>query len=135
VLAEHEWYRAESEQVEVFAPLVPIGNVWVETLGGEADSYGVPATAPRLVSLDAPPTRFPVPVDEGGNISGSRVVWTTIPNESGDRRGLRAVTERYLNANGETCARVAEELDWYRWTWAGHLPKTLELPTGELWIE
>lgn len=31
VLAELEWYRAEVERVEVFAPLVPIERVWVET--------------------------------------------------------------------------------------------------------
>ena len=30
VLPEQEWYRAEAEQIEVFAPLVPIDRVWVE---------------------------------------------------------------------------------------------------------
>jgi hypothetical protein len=135
VLAEHEWYRAESEQVEVFAPLVPIGNVWVETIDGRNDDHPVLAGIPLLVSLDAPPSRYPLPLDECNSITGSRVIWTDPPNESGERRGLRAVTERYLNANGETCARVADELDWYRWAWAGHSPNTLEAPTAQLWIE
>nr|BFE67313.1 hypothetical protein GCM10020092_006140 [Actinoplanes digitatis] len=33
VMPEAEWYRAEAEQTEVFAPLVPVERVWVEELG------------------------------------------------------------------------------------------------------
>ena len=33
VMPEHEWYRAEAEQIEVFAPLVPVERVWVEETG------------------------------------------------------------------------------------------------------
>ncbi len=32
-IPEQEWYRAEAEQIEVFAPLVPAERVWVETFG------------------------------------------------------------------------------------------------------
>ncbi len=32
VLTEQDYYRAEIEQIEVFAPLVPIDRVWVEQL-------------------------------------------------------------------------------------------------------
>src|SRR6476659_6612379 len=54
VLPEQEWYRAESEQTEVFAPLVPIERVWVETVNA---SIGIDPSAnlvARLVSLDRP---------------------------------------------------------------------------------
>ena len=30
VLTEQEWYRAELEQMETFAPLVPVDRVWAE---------------------------------------------------------------------------------------------------------
>jgi len=33
VMSEGEWYRAEAEQTEVFAPLVPVERVWVEEYG------------------------------------------------------------------------------------------------------
>src|SRR3954451_14996922 len=33
VMQEAEWYRAEAEQTEVFAPLVPVERVWVEEYG------------------------------------------------------------------------------------------------------
>src|SRR5690242_15746600 len=33
VMPEGEWYRAEAEQTEVFAPLVPVERVWVEEFG------------------------------------------------------------------------------------------------------
>ena len=49
VIPEHEWYRAEAEQVEVFAPLVPVERVWVETVGEPA----VGAARPRDVGHPA----------------------------------------------------------------------------------
>src|SRR6266581_4523563 len=64
VLPEQEWYRAEAEQIEVFAPLVPVDRVWVETIA-TAEPTG-PSITPvgdvfgRLVSLDGPPRRVPV---------------------------------------------------------------------------
>jgi hypothetical protein len=40
VLTEHDYYRSELEQIEVFAPLVPIDRIWVEDVR--------PRPAPRL---------------------------------------------------------------------------------------
>ncbi|BCJ59831.1 hypothetical protein Jiend_32530 [Micromonospora endophytica] len=48
VIPEHEWYRAESDQVEVFAPLVPVERVWVETVGSRT-----PTTAPEGAASDS----------------------------------------------------------------------------------
>lgn len=138
VLPEMEWYRAESERVEVFAPLVPIDRVWVESL---AESSSNPPSATdlisRLVSLDAPPARQPVPARDSINLTGRRMVQTSAPGETltGDRRDLRAVTEPYTGSDGDICVRVATELDWYRWAWSGQAPRTMVVPVHLLWVE
>lgn len=133
VIPEHEWYRAESEQVEVFAPLVPVERVWVETVG---ERQGGAATTResgiRLVSLDAPAPRAPTPVFEADAVAGRRVVHVAGPTE---HRDLRAVTETYSGAEGDICVRVTSELEWYRWAWRGQAPTTLEVPVHLLWVE
>jgi hypothetical protein len=131
VLIEQEWYRAESEQTEVFAPLVPVERVWVELPTGSSGSSPRDLFS-RLVSLDAPPRRDPVPAREALNITGRRMVRA---DPAGERRDLRATTEVYQNAEGDICIRVCTELDWYRWAWTGQTPKTLEVPVYLLWLE
>ena len=133
VLPEQEWYRAEAEQVEVFAPLVPVERVWVEETG----MVGV-RTAPknlmsRLVSLDEPPRREPVPAVDADALTGRRVV--QVLEDGGERRDLRAVTELHTSEVGDICARVAAELDWYRWAWSGRAPRTMEIPVHVLFVE
>lgn len=132
VIPEHEWYRAEAEQVEVFAPLVPVERVWVETVGERRASTRPPASGLRLVSLDAPARRPPTPVVEADSVAGRRVVHVT---GSAEQRDLRAVTETYAGAGGDICVRVTPELEWYRWAWRGQAPSTLEVPVHLLWIE
>ncbi|MGW0504709.1 hypothetical protein [Micromonospora sp. NPDC003241] len=130
VIPEHEWYRAESDQVEVFAPLVPVERVWVETVGSPtapAEDNGL-----RLVSLDAPAHRSPTPVFEADAVTGRRVVHMV---DAVEHRDLRAVTETYSGAEGDICVRVAPELEWYRWAWRGQSPTTLEVPVHLLWVE
>ncbi|HYN92776.1 MAG TPA: hypothetical protein VES42_02875, partial [Pilimelia sp.] len=114
VLTEAEWYRAEAEQTEVFAPLVPLERVWVETVAASpAKGADRPAdVVSRLVSLDAPPRREPVSVIDAGALTGRRVVRVLA---GATRRDLRAVTELHAGADGDICVRVAAELDWYRW--------------------
>jgi len=132
VIAEHEWYRAESEQVEVFAPLVPVERVWVETVGERLPSGRPPQTGLRLVSLDAPAHRPPTPVFEADSLVGRRVVHVS---GTAEQRDLRAVTETYSGADGDICVRVAPEIEWYRWAWRGQAPTTLEVPVHLLWLE
>jgi hypothetical protein len=134
VLTEQEWYRAESEQVETFAPLVPIERVWVELVGDRqpgTDAQPQDLFA-RLVSLDAPGPRQPVSARLMPSVSGRRVVRV---GPTGEQRDLRAVTEPYQNAEGDVCVRVSRELDWYRWAWTGQAAKTREIPVYLLWIE
>jgi hypothetical protein len=133
VMPEHEWYRAEAEQIEVFAPLVPIDRVWVEVAEMAAsNSLSTDDVITRLVSLDAPPRRPPVPVRNVAGVTGRRIV----QSEAGDAlRDLRAVTEPYQNTDGDICVRVCLELDWYRWGWSGKPPRTREVPIYLLWVE
>jgi hypothetical protein len=133
-ISEHEWYRAELEQVEVFAPLVPIERVWVETTEA-VPSLDVPIRidlSSRLVSLDTPPRRDPIAVTDAPRIAGQRVVQVIGAVE---RRDLRAVTEMYTSTDGSVCVRIATELEWYRWVWSGQLPKTREIAVHLLWME
>jgi hypothetical protein len=133
VMPEHEWYRAEAEQTEVFAPLVPVERVWVEVVGAvTATSARGSDVVSRLVSLDVPPVRDPVAVVDAGAVTGRRVVQIV---DGRERRDLRAVTELHTGADGDICVRVATELDWYRWAWNGQPPKTLEVPVHLLWVE
>ncbi|GAA1879983.1 hypothetical protein [Asanoa iriomotensis] len=133
-IPEQEWYRAESEQIEVFAPLVPIERVWVETLGSGPGSANVGHrdVIARLVSLDSPAVRTPMAAVDVDALSGRRIVQVV---DGVERRDLRAVTEIHTNADGDICVRVATELEWYRWAWSGQAPKTLEVPVHLLWIE
>jgi len=138
ILPEQEWYRAESEQTEVFAPLMPIERVWVEVAKPSIvePTVGLDLVS-RLVSLDAPPRRDPVPVRDVSAVTGRRLVVAPGPEQktAGDRRDIRAVTEPYSSADGDICVRVATELDWYRWAWSGQAPKTLAVPVHLLWLE
>ncbi|GAB3868792.1 hypothetical protein ACFPIJ_05435 [Dactylosporangium cerinum] len=138
VLPEQEWYRAEAEQTEVFAPLIPIERVWVERITSKVTATGSDSNlVGRLVSLDAPPPRPPRPIRTVGAVTGLRVVRLPGPTDKigTDERDLRAVTEPYSGADGDICVRVSTELSWYRWAWSGQAPKTLELPIHLVWVE
>lgn len=133
VMPEAEWYRAEAEQTEVFAPLIPVERVWVEEYGISGSLGRDHEITARLVSLDEPPRQVPVAAIDAIPITGRRIV--QILEDGGERRDLRAVTEPYINEGGDVCARVATELDWYRWAWNGRTPSTLEVLVQLLWIE
>ena len=67
------------------------------------------------------------------SLTGRRLV--QLREDGGERRDLRAVTELHTNDAGDICARVAAEIDWYRWAWSGQMPRTLEVPVHLLWVE
>lgn len=136
VLSEAEWYRAERERVEVFAALVPVERVWVETISTTAERTNN-VDGLNLVSLDSPPTRVAVPAEalaaQGtGQLMGRRLVQTS---PDGEQRGLRAVTEAHTGPEGTPQVRIAQEHDWYRWAATGQAPATRAVPLTELWLE
>jgi hypothetical protein len=133
VMPEADWYRAEAEQTEVFAPLVPVERVWVEELGMAGMMSVHNDLISRLVSLDEPPRRNPVAASDADALTGHRVV--QFLEDGGVRRDLRAVTELHTSGDGDICARVTTELEWYRWGWSGITPRTMEVPVHLLWIE
>ncbi|MFG2037738.1 hypothetical protein [Dactylosporangium sp. NPDC048998] len=135
-LPEQEWYRAEAEQTEVFAPLVPLERVWVERVSTAVTPSDGTADL-RLVSLDAPPPRAPRRALDVRAVTGLRVVRVPGPEDKTgkDQRDLRAVTDAYSGVEGDICVRVCREVDWYRWAWSGQAPKTLEVPIHLLWAE
>jgi hypothetical protein len=135
VLGEYDYYRAELDQIEVFAPLVPLDQVWVEQ----------PAPTPnpqladeprdllsRLVSLATPPARRPVPARDTPGITGRRVV---VVSPSREKRDVRAASEPYERADGTICLRLCEEPQWYRWAFTGQAPRTVETPIYLIWAE
>jgi hypothetical protein len=133
VMPEADWYRAEAEQTEVFAPLVPLERVWVEELGLTGTASDREDLRSRLVSLDEPPRRPPTPALDGGALTGRRAV--QMRDDGTEQRGLRVVAEIHTSNDGDICVRVAKELDWYRWAWTGAIPRTLEVPIRSLWLE
>lgn len=133
VMPEAEWYRAESEQTEVFAPLVAVERVWVEDHGMAGTTIPAGDLLSRLVSIDEPPRRNPVSALDADILTGRRVV--QLLDGGDERRDLRAVTELHTSDDGDICARVATELDWYRWGWSGRTPRTLEVAVHQLWVE
>jgi hypothetical protein len=133
VMPEAEWYRAEAEQTEVFAPLVPVERVWAEEYGLAGPALPTDDARSRLVSLDEPPRRNPVAALDADTITGRRVI--QMLENGGERRDLRGVTELHTSDEGDVCARVTTELEWYRWAWSGRAPSTLEVPVNLLWVE
>ncbi|MCP2326269.1 hypothetical protein HDA40_004776 [Hamadaea flava] len=131
VMPEADWYRAEQDRIEVFAPLIPAERVWVETIGDD----GPDSNKQGPVSLDEPPVRRAIRAEEVPYLTGRRLV--AMPERSDDftaERGLRAVTEPYA---GKTQAqvRVAAEGDWYRWAATGLVPPTRAVYLNLLWVE
>lgn len=125
VLTEQDYYRAELEQMEVFAPLVPIDRVWVE------DARPTPRPSSSL-ALDAPQERRATPAADAAQVLGRRVIQAVA---DGFVRDLRAISELYVNPTGTLTIRLCVESEWYAWGFAGTAPKPVDVPANGLWIE
>jgi hypothetical protein len=126
VLTEQDYYRAEIEEIEAIAPLVPVERVWVEHVP-ESLPVALPAGA-----LDAPPWSRPTPVASAVAILGRRLV-QAVPD--GFVRDLRAVSQVYVIGTGHAVVRLCGEPEWYRWAVAGTPPSTMEVAVDLLWTE
>jgi len=150
VLAEFEWYRSHITGQEVPLPCQPFAGMWVENcsdkgeqvddvlariLGEELSSSGLDAGAAegRIVRLDAPPVRSPVPARSADSLTGRRVV-VVHPDRRFDR-DLRAISEPFARADGEIAVKVCSEYDWYWWAIDGTPPTDTDIPIYLLWAE
>jgi hypothetical protein len=127
ILSEQDYYRAETDQLEVFAPLVPLDRVWVEH-----PQETPPPLSAAAGALDAPPRREALAAMLVDHLIGRRIV-QSVPD--GHVRDLRAVTDEYINTQGVTCARICAESDWYLWALTGTTPTTSEVDVKLLWVE
>jgi hypothetical protein len=127
VLAEQDYYRAESQGIEAFATLVPIERVWVE----EAAEVGN-VSAHNKAALDAPPTCQPLASAAAGGLIGRRVV-QRVPD--GFIRNLRATTSLYLAQDGLMSVQVCGEAEWYQWAATGLVPRMTKAEAIDLWVE
>jgi hypothetical protein len=124
VISEQDYYRAELDRIEVFAPLIPIDRVWVE--------QPQLAALPAALALDAPLVRWPLTVKDARRVLGMRLVQAVA---DGHVRDIRAISDVYVNASGSFSVRVCGEAEWYAWALAGTTPAPIELPAETLWVE
>jgi hypothetical protein len=124
VLTENDWYKSEAEQMEVFAPLLPLDRVWVAVIGDLS-----------LRRAGSPGARSPTPVVGLTRLVGQRLVHWQLGEPEREERDLRAVSEVRAGPGGLHTVLVVDEADWYRWTWTGRTPQARELMADDLWLE
>jgi hypothetical protein len=127
ILTEHDYYRAEMDEVEAFAILVPIERVWVEVI----DDHGI-LSWNSIGPLDRPPTVRATAAANVASLMGRRVVHE-VPD--GFVRDLRAVSPVYSSESGPDTVGICGEADWYRWGSAGSLPAITQVDVSRLWVE
>lgn len=133
ILSELDFYRAEIEQREVFAPLVPITQVWIEEPYEDKPIWPGAVTAHEgRVTLEAPPVRHPVAAAEMPRLTGQRMVLLA---SDGYHRELRAISEPYRDERGRVRVNVCPERDWYAWVLTGRTPEPRPCPLEALWAE
>jgi hypothetical protein len=123
ILTEHDWYRAESERTEVFAPLIPIDRVWISTTGDPADS-----------DRNGPSVANPVRAVQAARICGLRIIYMPQSGTAIEERDLRATSEPHQDATG-TVILAALEYEWYQWAWSGKIAQARRINVGDVWVE
>ena len=137
VVSEHDWYRSRIRREPVPTSPYRLDRTWVEQ--GEP----APPTAPdgpgpaagvfgRLVTIEAPPTRPARRAGEVPDLAGRRVV---VVQPQGPVRHRRAVSEPYLDADGELTVTICSEHDWYRWAITREPPRAEPCPLYLVWVE
>jgi len=86
----------------------------------------------RLVSVDAPPDRPPRRAGDVVDIAGRRVV---VVQPAGPVRHRRAVSQPYLDPDGDVAVTICSEHDWYRWVITREPPRAEPCPLYLVWVE
>ena len=124
ILTEQDYYRAELEQIEVFASLVPMDRVWVEEVR--------PAPTDGSAALDAPPIRHARRPTSSEWLLSRRIIRAVA---DGFVRDLRAVSGLYPTGPGAQCVRLCSEAEWYAWAFTGRVPDSVEVSALDLWVD
>ena len=135
VVSEHDWYRSRIRQEPVPTSPYRLDRVWLEQ--GEpvpADAPGdpPPGVFSRLVTVDAPPDRPPRRAQAVPDVAGRRVV---VLQPGGPVRHRRAVSEPYLDQDGDVAVTICSEHDWYRWVITREPPRAEPCPLYLVWVE
>jgi len=84
------------------------------------------------VTVEAPPVRPARRAGEVPDLAGRRVV---VVQPQGPVRHRRAVSEPYLDADGELTVTICSEHDWYRWAITREPPRAEPCPLYLVWVE
>ncbi len=134
VVSEHDWYRSRIRREPVPTSPYRVDRVWLEQgeqtrTGPAAGSAGV---FDRLVALGVPPDRPPRRAGDVADLTGRRVV---VVQPSGPVRHRRAVSEPYLDPDGDVTVTICSEHDWYRWVITREPPRAEPCPLYLVWVE
>jgi hypothetical protein len=133
VVSEHDWYRSRIRREPVPTSPYRLDRVWVEQ--GEQLEAAPPAPAgvfERLVDVRTPPPRPPRRAGEVSDLTGRRVV---VVQPAGPVRHRRAVSEPYLDGDGDVAVTICSEHDWYRWVITREPPRAEPCPLYLVWVE
>jgi hypothetical protein len=135
VVSEHDWYRSRIRREPVPTSPYRLDRVWLEQ--GEEVAVAPagtasPAVFDRLVSVDAPPDRPPRRAGDVVDIAGRRVV---VVQPGGPVRHRRAVSQPYLDRDGDVAVTICSEHDWYRWVITREPPRAEPCPLYLVWVE
>ena len=135
VVSEHDWYRSRIRREPVPTSPYRLDRTWVEQ-GEPAVAEPDPAPAAgvfgRLVTVEGPPVRPARRAGEVPDLAGRRVV---VVQPQGPVRHRRAVSEPYLDADGELTVTICSEHDWYRWAITREPPRAEPCPLYLVWVE
>jgi hypothetical protein len=136
VVSEHDWYRSRIRREPVPTSPYLVDRIWIEH-GEQTDEPAAEPAEPagvfdRLVSPEAPPARPPRRAGDVPDIAGRRVV---VVQPGGPVRHRRAVSEPYLDADGDLAVTICSEHDWYRWAITREPPRAEPCPLYLVWLE
>ena len=136
VVSEHDWYRSRIRREPVPTSPYRLDRVWLEqgeqVAAAAAPSARRPGVFERLVTVDAPPDRPPRRAGDVPDIAGRRVV---VVQPGGPVRHRRAVSEPYLDPDGDVAVTICSEHDWYRWVITREPPRAEPCPLYLVWVE
>lgn len=86
----------------------------------------------RYPYFGEPPTRHPRPAIEERALRGKRVI-LSIPE--GFVYDMRAVSQPYVDAKGQSVVTIVSEEDYFRWMFTGQSPASQPFPARLVWVD